>query len=1021
MRLRFGEFVLDPDARTLQRARVEVPVEPLVFDCIELLARQPGVLVRMEDFRARLWPTVHVAAGALRRVINEARRVLGDSGEAQALIRTRKGLGYVFVGVVSVEHTTHAADRYDPLRAWPFVGRANELELLLRWVGEAGPGGVCLVGGEAGVGKSRLIARLQRDAARCGTWLSGQCHAAPEQPAFWPYREITRQLLARRELRAEALRLAQAAKCIGLAIPELDSRDTRRPQLEPAQARFEACEAWAGMLGALARVQPLQIVLEDMHWADEGSAWMLAALARTAQREPLHVCVSYRPEALVGSSAFARVLAQLRGRTGVLELPLAGLSEAALLSLMNELGMSDANERMATELVRRTGGNALFVHELLSHALASARPLADAAPASFDQIVAERTACVPERTRELIALAALLGCEFDLGLLSAVAESASHTALLEALEPALRAGLLKPMSERPDRLAFAHSLVCDVLARSLPAQARQAGHLAALRALRLQPSAASRAALAGHAFGAGALVAPFERRRACEEAGRAAFEHGEFDRASLWLGRAVSLLAPDDDSPEAAALALLWAKARWHADDPEPEVAAALLLAAERARRARQPELLAEAAIVYSVGDDSLLDNRILFVRPDAPALIEEAWRALVREAPSAIEDTDLAHRLATVLAWYRLDGSEVAAMQHWAELALRLAPSKLSPARYGIMLGLRAMTRPSEARAVLAELQVHVERAELGLRERIEGRMMLLFIALTHGELAQYERAVREIRALAHPLADSVRVGRFGERLSIYLGLPLLAEITLCVVRGRLAEAAERLAALPRELERLGFARSRRVEMNLLGVWRWLAVYQGKSCTLEPLVDGALRDDPDAHWLGVLLKLGFALERGDAALAREQYGTLRATAFEPILRGVRLPARIATTMEIADACTRVGSDEDAALLYARLIPQAGLVVSDGTLVCWGACDRVLGALAQQLGRYADAARHFEAALALNARLGHRPETVRTELAYADLCDALGRAQEGEQCRARARTDAAAIGMGLPTSGNRQG
>jgi DNA-binding winged helix-turn-helix (wHTH) protein len=124
MRLRFGEFELDTIARRFWRGAVELVVEPKVFDCLALLISEAGQLVRTEVVRAALWPGVHVGDGALRRIINEARKALGDTAGAKTMIHTKRGLGYVFVPEV----TRTSEHRLTPAASgWPFVGRDREL------------------------------------------------------------------------------------------------------------------------------------------------------------------------------------------------------------------------------------------------------------------------------------------------------------------------------------------------------------------------------------------------------------------------------------------------------------------------------------------------------------------------------------------------------------------------------------------------------------------------------------------------------------------------------------------------------------------------------------------------------------------------------------------------------------------------------------------------------------------------------------------------------------------------------
>src|SRR5262245_6835385 len=193
MRARFGEFVLDGVERVLLRGGKPVALEPKVFDCIALLVSQAGRLTTKQHVQQALWPDVHVGPGALRRVINEARKALDDRGDEQALIRTRKGLGYVFVAQVERDDATAPAPAV-PLAAaapapWPFVGRERELSLLLERLAPSPAGGLCFLSGEAGAGKSTLLAQLKQRAGQRSRWLSGHCQAAEGVPAFWPFRE----------------------------------------------------------------------------------------------------------------------------------------------------------------------------------------------------------------------------------------------------------------------------------------------------------------------------------------------------------------------------------------------------------------------------------------------------------------------------------------------------------------------------------------------------------------------------------------------------------------------------------------------------------------------------------------------------------------------------------------------------------------------------------------------------------------------------------------------------------------
>jgi DNA-binding winged helix-turn-helix (wHTH) protein len=115
-RLCFGGFVLDVPNRLLLLDGVALPVEPKVYDCICILTDRAGQLVTTPELRAALWPSVHVGAGALRRVIAEVRKVLDRRADEPSLIHTRKKVGYVFVASVEPDLAPHAKSSRSAIR-----------------------------------------------------------------------------------------------------------------------------------------------------------------------------------------------------------------------------------------------------------------------------------------------------------------------------------------------------------------------------------------------------------------------------------------------------------------------------------------------------------------------------------------------------------------------------------------------------------------------------------------------------------------------------------------------------------------------------------------------------------------------------------------------------------------------------------------------------------------------------------------------------------------------------------------
>jgi tetratricopeptide (TPR) repeat protein len=829
--------------------------------------------------------------------------------------------------------------------------------------------------------------------------LIGHCRATLDAPAYWPFREIARQLAAHPLLRARVDALARQYPDIELLLPELAStaRNKTPARMPSAEMRFELCEAFANLLRSLAHARPLRLAIEDLHWADDGSLALLDAVARAARRDPLHVLGTYRPEAVAAGSALSRLVASVSGRDGTLSVQLGPLGETEVAQLIEALRLPESAARAVPQLLRLTGGNALYLHELVQQRL-----LTKPQPPSLRHIVAERVAGLPVASQGRLAAAAVLGHDFAVSILAAMS-GVEPTLVLGELEPVLRAGLLKPNPLRPDRVQFNHALVGDALVASLEAGLRKSLHRAALEALRRDGSSSE---LAHHAFEAGELVSAAERRQLCEAAGRELFDSLAFDRAVAQLGRALQFVEPADDSRAAAELTLLWARALWHADGSDREVDAAFELAVERARRAGNPALFAEAAIGYAVGGESSVLLRIASLRPRAREQIEEAWRLLQPPAAGSI-----AYRVAAARVWMSAETSPPEDSEAAARIAVECAPDALDPAEELWLLALRSLAEPERERAYCEEIYERVAGEGIAPHQSIEIVPVLMAAHLRRGQLDGWERAATEIARLSGLLRLPERAGA---RLSIYAGLPLLVPIMRAVIAGELADALALFWKAVDRVQRLGLTRTAEGDHNALHILLQIHGYLGRTVELEPFVAAM---NQRMFWFVELMRAQLALERGDRAAAERHFSPLRASQFQPTIEGRTASIQPETLVRLADVCTRIGTRDDAALLYDLLAPWSRWIVHDGTVICWGSSERALGSLAMQLERWDDAERHFEAGLAKNALLGHRPELARTRWNLAQLRRAQGREAEARTWAASAERNAAEMGMRImPTS-----
>ena len=241
----------------------------------------------------------------------------------------------------------------------PFVGRAGELAALTADLDAAvgGRGGVVLVAGEPGIGKTRLAEELAaRATARGAVVLWGRCWEGAGAPSFWPWVQVVRgyvQVQAddpaslRHDLGAGAADIAQLVPAVHDCIPDLPAP----PPLEPEAARFRLFDSLAGFLRTAAARRPLLLVLDDLHWADVPSLALLRFMSRELEGTGPLVVGSYRPsEVGQGHPLLAAVADLTRGQHRWLLL--GGLGQRDVASFVAMVAGAEPSEELAAEVYR---------------------------------------------------------------------------------------------------------------------------------------------------------------------------------------------------------------------------------------------------------------------------------------------------------------------------------------------------------------------------------------------------------------------------------------------------------------------------------------------------------------------------------------------------------------------------------------------------------------------------------------------------------------------------------------------
>jgi predicted ATPase len=298
-----------------------------------------------------------------------------------------------------------------------FVGRIEELQTLdaaQKRAADADPA-VVLVGGEAGVGKTRLVAELS---SRCATGtrvLVGGC--VPVGDGALPYApiiEMLRALLA--DLGADALRELVGPSWQELArlLPALGAPDRIVLPDQAAQARL--FELVLGLLGRLGEQVPLVVVVEDLHWADRSTRDLLAFLVRNLRRERVLLVITYRTDE-PGQQRLGPFLAELDRGGPVQRLELPRLDQVQTRAqLVGILGAAPAAE-LVDAVFARSEGNPFFTEELL----AAVRAGSGALPATVRDLLRGRVQTLPEPARQVLEAVAVAGRQVSHRLLATVA------------------------------------------------------------------------------------------------------------------------------------------------------------------------------------------------------------------------------------------------------------------------------------------------------------------------------------------------------------------------------------------------------------------------------------------------------------------------------------------------------------------------------------------------------------------------------------------------------------------------
>jgi tetratricopeptide (TPR) repeat protein len=477
-------------------------------------------------------------------------------------------------GVCSPAPLLHRDDRYFSstfLRQTRFVGREGERARLRHYLDQVltGVGAVVLIAGTAGVGKTRLVEEFSLEAVNGVLILRGACYDRTDPVPFVAFVEMLEAAISASNLASIRDTLGDDIAEIARLLPQLRRLfpDTGAPlELPPEQSRRFLFNAVARVLARMSTKQPLLLLLDDLHWADEGTLLLVSHLGQLVSKMPVLIVGTYRDFELQPARPLAKVIDELIRGHALDQLILSGLPMPAVAKMIEALGGREPPDQVTSLIHSQTEGIPFFIEELFQLLVEQDRLLDENGefrrclklddlnvPRNLQLVIGRRIARLSDGAQKVIDKAAVIGRAFTFELLQE-SSGVGADSLLSWIEEAETAGLIDSTLQYPAvHFRFSHELVRQTVISALSTARRQRLHLNIAEALELlHPNDLEEHAedLAYHFRSAGAAAEPARAIRYLQMAGKKAQRNSAFKEAQQSYDQALALLSLLPDSAE---------------------------------------------------------------------------------------------------------------------------------------------------------------------------------------------------------------------------------------------------------------------------------------------------------------------------------------------------------------------------------------------------------------------------------------------------------------------------------------
>ena len=867
-----------------------------------------------------------------------------------------------------------------------FVGRQEELDQLKGALENAlsGRGALVMLVGEPGIGKTRLAEEFGVYASLRGAQvLTGRCYEGEAALPYRPFVEAFREYVRGRadtELRGE---LGEGAPEVAKLVSEVRRRFpdiVEAPPLEADAERLRLFESVSAFVRNAAQANPLVLLLDDLHWADKPSLLMLRYLARGIADQRILIVGAYRDVELDRAHPLSEVIATLRQEQPYQRVLLRGLPEEEVLAFLAALEPSEESsagrQALATALYQETEGNPFFIRAVISHLMEEGKLVREGGrgttnvtsitelgiPGGVREVVGRRLSRLSDGCNRMLTLASTMTGGFSWEELKAITGE-SEAALLDPLEEALAAQVVQERKrDRAGSYDFTHALIRQTLYEELSTPRRVilhrqiGGALEELHADNLEPHLAE---LAHHFYEAAPGGDVDKAIDYATRAGDRAVELLAYEEAAGHYETALQALelSPLPDEAHRCDLLLTLGDAYSSASDgaKTKEVSKR---AAESARRLGSAERLARAALAHGGGLGNTGAFEMGVFDATLVALLEEALRA-VGEEDSSLR-VKLIARVAVALFWSESQGRRDELSRQAIDMAHRLGDR--------------------DALAFALDARVWALAGPDNIEERLAAASQLIEVmegaATSHGWFLGASLEVGDLSAVEQEFDFySQRADELRQPLDLWYSTLLRAMRAL--MEGRFDEGESLALQAFTVAQRVGHPTG----LQAYGAQMlMLRRDQGRLAELEGAVQGFVQQ----YGAMPAWRAGLALihqELGNESEARNEFDRLAINNFADIPGDFLWFAAMAM---LAEVCPSFSDTDRAATLYDLLLPYAKRNVTLPFGICYfGPVAHALGLLARSLGRWDDAARHFESAIEMNTRMGARPWLARSRYEYA--------------------------------------